>query len=207
MKGFLKLLLLSTFISSAQAIKKDSINIEKDSVAEVSSSWYGRTMFTALTTGSDTNGETISQRITRNIEFGRSIGSVDLGLAVGEFKRMAADSSGVKYTELRVSMDACQFGIFSNEISVGAGYLFNSKTPIMMEISSTLYAQISDKFGLGFVFGNIDFVGDYNDSNKSFFGLYLRYGLMRNEGGILTNKLHLANQARRHNNRKRNKLF
>jgi hypothetical protein len=207
MKGFLKLLLLSTFISSAQAIKKDSINIEKDSVAEVSSSWYGRTMFTALTTGSDTNGQTISQRITRNIEFGRSIGSVDLGLAVGEFKRMAADSSGVKYTELRVSMDACQFGIFSNEISVGAGYLFNSKTPIMMEISSTLYAQLSDKFGLGFVFGNIDFVGDYNDSNKSFFGLYLRYGLMRNEGGILTNKLHLANQARRHNNRKRNKLF
>jgi hypothetical protein len=207
MKGFLKLLLLSTFISSAQAIKKDSINIEKDSVAEVSSSWYGRTMFTALTTGSDTNGQTISQRITRNIEFGRSIGSVDLGLAVGEFKRMAADSSGVKYTELRVSMDACQFGIFSNEISVGAGYLFNSKTPIMMEISSTLYAQISDKFGLGFVFGNIDFVGDYNDSNKSFFGLYLRYGLMRNEGGILTNKLHLANQARRHTNKKRNKLF
>lgn len=207
MKGFLKLLLLSTLISSAQAIKKDSINIEKDSVAEVSNSWYGRTMFTALTTGSDTNGQTISQRITRNIEFGRSIGSVDLGLAVGEFKRMAADSSGVKYTELRVSMDACQFGIFSNEISVGAGYLFNSKTPIMMEISSTLYAQLSDKFGLGFVFGNIDFVGDYNDSNKSFFGLYLRYGLMRNESGILTNKLHLANQARRHNNRKRNKLF
>ena len=200
MKVYLKILLLFTFISSAQEVQKDSIS-------EVKSSWYGRTMFTALTTGNDTNGETISQRITRNVEFGRSIGSVDVGLAVGEFKHMAADSSGVKYTELRVSMDACQFGIFSNEISVGAGYLFNSKTPIMMEISSTLYAQISYKFGLGFVFGNIDFVGDYNDSNKSFFGLYLRYGLMRNEGGILTNKLHLANQARRHNNRKRNKLF
>jgi len=200
MKVYLKILLLFTFISSAQEVQKDSIS-------EVKSSWYGRTMFTALTTGNDTNGETISQRITRNVEFGRSIGSVDVGLAVGEFKHMAADSSGVKYTELRVSMDACQFGIFSNEISVGAGYLFNSKTPIMMEISSTLYAQISDKFGLGFVFGNIDFVGDYNDSNKSFFGLYLRYGLMRNEGGILTNKLHLANQARRHNNRKRTKLF
>ncbi|MEY2922886.1 MAG: hypothetical protein RL108_1512 [Bacteroidota bacterium] len=200
MKVYLKILLLFTFISSAQEVQKDSIS-------EVKSSWYGRTMFTALTTGNDTNGETISQRITRNVEFGRSIGSVDVGLAVGEFNHIAADSSGVKYTELRVSMDACQFGIFSNEISVGAGYLFNSKTPIMMEISSTLYAQISDKFGLGFVFGNIDFVGDYNDSNKSFFGLYLRYGLMRNEGGILTNKLHLANQARRHNNRKRNKLF
>ncbi|MEO0037899.1 MAG: hypothetical protein RIQ59_1110 [Bacteroidota bacterium] len=207
MKIYLKILLLTSFIGNAQSIVKDSSATEKDSIAEVKSSWYGRTMFTALTTGSDTKGENISQRMTRNIEFGRSIGSVDIGLALGEFKHMAADSSGVKYSELRVSMDACQYGIFSNEISVGAGYVFNSKTPVMMEISSTLYAQVSDKFGIGFVFGNIDFVGDNEDSNKSFFGLYLRYGLIRNEGGILTNKLHLANQARRHNNRKRTKIF
>ena len=207
MKVYLKILLLTSFIGNAQSIVKDSSATEKDSIAEVKSSWYGRTMFTALTTGSDTKGENISQRMTRNIEFGRSIGSVDIGLALGEFKHMAADSSGVKYSELRVSMDACQYGIFSNEISVGAGYVFNSKTPVMMEISSTLYAQVSDKFGIGFVFGNIDFVGDNEDSNKSFFGLYLRYGLIRNEGGILTNKLHLANQARRHNNRKRTKIF
>jgi hypothetical protein len=207
MKIYLKILLLTSFIGNAQSIVKDSSATEKDSIAEVKSSWYGRTMFTALTTGSDTKGENLSQRMTRNIEFGRSIGSVDIGLALGEFKHMAADSSGVKYSELRVSMDACQYGIFSNEISVGAGYVFNSKTPVMMEISSTLYAQVSDKFGIGFVFGNIDFVGDNEDSNKSFFGLYLRYGLIRNEGGILTNKLHLANQARRHNNRKRTKLF
>jgi hypothetical protein len=200
MKVYLKILLLFTFISSAQEVQKDSIS-------EVKSSWYGRTMFTALTTGNDTNGETISQRITRNVEFGRSIGSVDVGLAVGEFNHIAADSSGVKYTELRVSMDACQFGIFSNEISVGAGYMFNSKTPVMMEISSTLYAQVTDKFGVGFVFGNIDFVGNYDDSNKSFFGLYLRYGLIRNEGGILTNKLHAINHIRNHKNRKRNKIF
>ena len=207
MKFYLKLLFLTSFMSNAQTILKDSITSENDSISEVKSSLYGRSMFTALTTGSDTKGETLSQRITRNVEFGRSIGSVDIGLAIGEFKHMAADSSTVKYSELRVSMDACQFGIFSNEISLGAGYVFNSKTPVMMEISSTLYAQISDKFGVGFVFGNIDFVGNYEDSNKSFFGLYMRYGLIRNEGGILTNKLHLANQARRHNNRKRNKLF
>lgn len=207
MKIYLNILLLISFISNAQININERISTEKDSVTEVKSSWYGRTMFTALTTGSDTNGENLTQRMTRNIEFGRSIGSVDVGLALGEFKHMAADSCGVKYSELRVSMDACQYGIFSNEISVGAGYVFNSKTPVMMEISSTLYAQVSDKFGIGFVFGNIDFVGDNEDSNKSFFGLYLRYGLIRNEGGILTNKLHLANQARRHNNRKRTKLF
>jgi hypothetical protein len=207
MKHLIKIIFFLSIYCNGQAVK-DTITIDdKDTLVGVKSSWYGRVLLTSLTTGSDTMGETLSQRITRNVEFGRSFGSVDIGLALGEFKHMVVDSTGIKYTELRVSMDACQFGIFSNEISIGAGYMFNSKTPIMMEISSTLYAQITDKFGFGFVFGNIDFVGNYDDSNKSFFGLYVRYGLMRNEGGILTNKLHVVNHVKNHNNRKRNKIF
>lgn len=206
MKHLFKIIILFSIYCNGQ-VSKDSISSINDTVVDVKSSWYGRVLLTSLTTGSDTKGETLSQRVTRNVEFGRSYGSVDIGLAFGTFKHMVVDSSSIKYTELRVSMDACQFGIFSNEISIGAGYMFNSKTPIMMEISSTLYAQVTDKFGFGFVFGNIDFVGNYDDSNKSFFGLYLRYGLMRNEGGILTNKLHAINHVRNHKNRKRNKIF
>lgn len=207
MKHIFKVLLLFSLIGHAQMSKDSIATEEKDSIVNVKSSWYARSMFSALTTGSDTKGETLSQRVTRNIEFGKSFGAVDVGLAFGEFKHMVVDSSSIKYTEFRVSMDACQFGFFSNEISVGAGYMFNSKTPVMMEISSTLYAQVTDKFGFGFVFGNTDFVGNYDDTNKSFFGLYLRYGLIRNEGGILTNKLHAVNHIRNHKNRKRNKIF
>jgi len=181
--------------------------IAKDTIVTVKSSWYGRTMFCALTTGDDTKGETLSQRITRNIEIGKSFGSVDIGVALGEYKHMVADSARVTYSALRLSLDACQFGIFSNEISIGAGYIFNSKTPVMMEISSTLYAQISDKFGLGFVYGNVDFVGNYTDMNKSFFGLYLRYGLIRDEGGILNRKLHVISHTKNHLVRKRTKLL
>jgi hypothetical protein len=181
--------------------------VVKDTVIDVKSSWYGRSMFVGLSTGSDTKGETLSQRITRNFEVGRSFGSVDVGIALGEFKHMLVDSSSVKYTALRVSMDACQYGIFSNEISVGAGYVFNSKTPVLMEISSTLFAQVEEHWGVGFVFGNIDFVGDHNDMNKSFFGLYFRYGLMRNEGGILTNKLRVIENGRKHTNRRRKSIF
>ena len=155
MKHLLKIIVFFSIYCNGQAVKDTLTTEEKDSVVDVKSSWYGRSMFTALTTGSDAKGETLSQRITRNVEFGRSFGSVDVGLAFGEFKHMVVDSSSIKYTELRVSMDACQFGIFSNEISIGAGYMFNSKTPVMMEISSTLYAQVTDKFGFGFVFGDM----------------------------------------------------
>lgn len=206
MKSIYYLLLLLSLNTLAQA-EKDSIPTTKDSIVDVSSSWYGRSMFASLTTGSDTKGETLSQRMVRNIEFGRSFGSVDVGVALGDFRHMVVDSTSARFAELRVTMDACQFGIFSNEIAVGAGAVFNSKTPVMMEISSTLFAQLEEHWGLGFVFGNIDFVGDHNDMNKSFFGLYFRYGLMRNEGGILTNKLRVVENSRRHSNRRKKTLF
>lgn len=177
--------------------------IEKDSTFTQKSSWYGRSMLIALTTGGDAKGETLSQRITRNIEFGRSFDCIDIGIALGEFKHMNVDSSSVRYLESRFTLDAFQMGRFSNEISVGTGYIFNSKTPVMLEISSTLFAQIGNRWGAGFVFGNIDFIGNYNDMNKSFFGLYLRWGLQRTEGGILTNHIRILHNVKKHSNRKK----
>lgn len=210
----LSFLSLTSTFSQVQTATNDTTDnttvnnpIEKDSIVDVKSSWYGRSTFVSLTTGTDTKGEILSQRMMRNVEFGKSFGSVDIGLSLGQFKHMANDNGAVPFSELRVTMDACQFGIFSNEIAVGAGYLFNSKTPVMMEISSTLFAQVHEHWGLGFVFGNIDFVGNYFDSNKNFFGLFVRYGLLRNEGGILTNKLRVIENSRKHSNRRRKIIF
>ena len=188
-------------------IDKDSISIKKDSTVTLKSSCYARTMLVALTTGSDTKGETLSQRITRNVEFGRSFDCLDVGLAFGEFRHMIPDSSSTTYIESRFTLDAFQMGRFSNELSVGTGYLFNSKTPIMLEISSTLFAQIGNKWGAGFVFGNIDFIGDSDDMNKSFFGIYLRCGLERTEGGFLTNHVRMLHNTRKHRNKKIRGLF
>lgn len=196
---FYLLLLLIPFYSFSQ--------VDNDSIINMKSSWYARSMFVSLTTGSDTKGETISERMCQNIEIGKSFESLDFGLSVGQFRHMATDSSSVKFTEFRVNLDAFQSGRFSNEISLGTGYVFNSKTPIMLEISSTLFAQIGDQWGVGFVFGNIDFVGNYNDLNKSFFGLYLRYGLLRNEGGTLSTRIHNLHNVRKHQNRKIHKLI
>lgn len=194
MKKLLILLLLSTSCFS---------QITQDSLVVVKNSWYARTMFISMTTGGDTNGETLSQRMTQNIEFGRSIGVIDLGLALGNFNSMISDSSSTKYAQIRINLDACQFGIFSNELSVGGGYMFDSKTPVMFEISSTIFAQIGEQWGLGVVFGNYDFIGDENSLNKNFFGLYLRWGLMRNEGGVLTSRLRMIQKNKQHHNRRR----
>ncbi len=152
-----------------------------DTTERVKSSWYGRSMPASLYTGAGF----IVDKVSQNIEFGRSIGMIDVGVVYGRIN-LRADSN--QYAEARVTMDASQYGIFSNEISVGVGKIFNSKTPIMLEISYTVFAQLGKKFGVGIVTGYYDFSGVRDDISKNFYGLFLRYGLQRSENGALLNR-------------------
>lgn len=202
--------------------KIDTSSGNKDSIinTKVKSSWYARSMFVSLMSAGQP-GEKLSERITQNIEFGKSIGMVDIGLAIGKAKLInytsdsyLVDSNIITqyqdhnenklYIQGRLTMDACQYGIFSNEISVGAGYTFSKIMPVMLEISSTIFAQIGDNWGLGIVIGTYNFTGDNDDLNKSFTGLFLRYGLIRDDGGILLSRTRVvrAKQSKTHHNKK-----
>jgi hypothetical protein len=157
---------------------------------KVKSSWYARSMPVSLYTGAGF----INDKISQNIEVGRSIGVVDVGLVYGRINQRA-DSN--KYVEARVTMDASQYGIFSNEISIGVGRVFNEKIPIMLEISYTVFAQVGKHFGVGIVTGYYDFSGVSNDVSKDFYGLFFRYGLQRTESGtLLSRRNHHAHHRR-----------
>ncbi len=59
----------------------------------------------------------------------------------------------------------------------------------MLEYSYTILYQIYNKLGIGIITGTYDFSGPVNDINKNFFGVLIRYGLLRNtNGGLLFNK-------------------
>jgi hypothetical protein len=154
---------------------------QTDSIVKVKSSWYGRSMPVSLYTGAGL----MIDKVSSNIEFGRSFGVIDVGIVAGQMNQRA-DSN--KYAEARVTMDASQYGRFSNEISIGVGRVFNSRTPIMLEISYTVFAQIYKKWGIGIITGYYDFSGDNSDVSKTFYGLFIRYGLQRSEQGGLINR-------------------
>jgi hypothetical protein len=194
----------------------DTLSVETDTIVskKVTSSWYARSMFVSLLSANTSQtDETIKTRFSQNIEFGKSFGMVDLGISIGY--AASIDSIPNNHTDLKtvqsqyilgkLSMDACQYGIFSNEITIGGGYMFNKTTPIMLEISSTIFAQIGENWGLGVVYGNYNFTGDKNDLNKTFTGLFLRYGLIRDDGGILLSRTRVVrgkrpNRSRTHHN-------
>jgi len=145
------------------------------------SSWYFRSMPFSFYS----NAGKFEDRVSQNIEFGRSFEVLDLGLAYG---RNSLRPDSTSYLQARITMDACQYGIFSNEVSVGVGKIFNSTTPMIFEYSTTILAQVSKKIGIGVIVGNYDFTGEVNDHSKQFFGLFLRIGLMRNEDGFLVKR-------------------
>ncbi len=150
----------------------------KDSVGIVKHSFYVRTMPLAVYAGAGF----MADRITQNIEVGKSIGVIDIGLAVG---RTSLRPDTTTFLQARVTMDACQYGIFSNELAIGGGYVFNSSTPLMLELSSTIFAQLGKNWGVGLIGGFTDLSGDYNDSFRNYWGVFFRYGLLRSETGVL----------------------
>lgn len=169
MKYLIYLLLTLSLITKAQRL--DTLK----------SSWYGRVMPYGIYTG---YGKMIDRQFY-NVEFGRTIGIMDFGIAVGKISQRPDSTT---FVEGKITMDACQIGLFSNEFTIGVGHVFKSETPIMLEASSTIFAQLGKYWGVGIVTGYNDYSGETYSVGKSYFGLYLRFGLLRNEGGFLMNR-------------------
>lgn len=133
---------------------------------------------TSLQFGSNIKtGSPILGRLIQNVEVGYAMGILDMGIAIGKIQKDW-------YVESRFSIDGFQVGNFSNEYTIGIGYVNNS-SPLMLEATSTIMVQASPHVGVGLVTGYIDFAGNVEDISRTYFGIYLRYGLLRLSDGTL----------------------
>lgn len=138
--------------------------------------WYARSVPFSIYTGA---GKT-SDRVAQNIEIGKTFDVIDLGVAFG---RNSLRPDTTLFLEGRVTMDVANYGIFANEMAIGAGRVFDSKGSLMLELTYNIFAQIAPKFGFGITTGYYDFSNDSFDSSKTFYGFILRYGLQRTDSG------------------------
>ncbi|MCF0054964.1 hypothetical protein [Dyadobacter sp. CY356] len=140
---------------------------------------YARLMPFAIYTGPGIT----TDRIAQMIEVGKTFNVVDVGIAFGR-NSLRPDTS--LFLEGKVTMDVGNIGIFANEMTIGAGRVFDNKGSLMLELSYNLFAQLSKNFGVGLTTGYYDFSNQTYGSSKSFFGVFIRYGLQRSDsGGIL----------------------
>lgn len=166
------ILIIFLFVSTSvfSQVKFDSINLKN--------SWYGRVMPIGLYTGQ----RSYEEKFPQNIEIGKSIGGVDVGLAYGRINQRISNSN---FIEARATIVMTQVGPFSNEYTLGVGHIFSQKTPVLLEIATTIFAQIGDNWGYGIMVGNYDISGSSYGINKNYFALFVRVGLLRSAGGIL----------------------
>lgn len=141
-------------------------------------SLYGRMMPLSVYSGAGY----LQDKIAQSMEIGISHGVIDAGLCVGSYTQRRDTTT---FVEFKITMDASQYGIYSNEFSLGIGHVFNSKTPIMLEASYTIMAQVTNNLGIGISTGYYDFAGTTYDLSKNYYGLFLRYGLIRDMNGRL----------------------
>jgi hypothetical protein len=135
-----------------------------------------------------TGADYLKDKISQNIELGKSFGIMDVGVALGRNAlRRDTAHNGTTYMEAKVSMTIAQYGIFSNEMVVGAGYVFNAENFLMLELSYTIYGQFWKRLGMGITTGFYDFSGNTTDNSRNTFGLFFRYGLSRPDANTLLN--------------------
>lgn len=141
---------------------------------------FVRTMPFAIYTGAGSPRD----RIAQTIEIGKSFNVLDLGIAFG---RNSLRPDTTLFVEGRVTMDVANYGIFANEMTIGAGRVFDKSGSLMLELTYNIMAQIAPRVGIGLTTGYYDFSNEQNDSSKTFYGIFLRFGLMRTDsGGLLT---------------------
>jgi hypothetical protein len=167
-----------------------SVSFAQDTSKVVQNSWYIRAMPLSIGTSTIYSGTGVSipgnnlirDRVTQNIEAGISTSIMDIGLAYG---RLNFRQDTTAYLEARFTLVTCQIQKFSNEFTIGMGYGFAGKYPIMLEAATTMLLQVSKKAGVGLITGYMDFAGNAGDYSKNFYGLFVRIGLARSETGSL----------------------
>lgn len=142
--------------------------------------WYIRVAPFSIYTGAGKSRD----RIAQAVEIGKSFNVIDLGVAVG---RSSLRPDSTLFLEGRVTMDVANYGIFANEMTIGAGRLFDKPGSLMLELTYSIIAQVAPRLGLGLTTGYYDFSSETTDASKTFYGVYLRWGLTRTDSGGLLN--------------------
>ncbi|GAB3891129.1 hypothetical protein [Spirosoma agri] len=140
--------------------------------------WYVRSTPFLVYTGAGKSRD----RIGQSIEIGKTFNVIDLGIAFGR-NTLRPDST--LFLEGRVTMDVANYGVFANEMTIGAGRVFDQQGSLMLELTYNIIAQIAPRLAIGLTTGYYDFSNETTDSSKTFYGICIRYGLLRTDSGSL----------------------
>jgi len=119
-----------------------------------------------------------AKRFSPSVEFGRTYGIFDIGLATGRLNSLANRDTS-RYIEIRPTINVFSKGRFAESICLGAGYVFSAKQGLMSEICNGINFNVSTTFAIAMLQGYMFFDGTNSSRSTQYIGINLTYNFLK----------------------------
>ena len=120
-----------------------------------------------------------AKRFSPSVEFGRTYGIFDIGIATGFLNILKGASDTAHYLELRPTINIFSKGRFAESLCLGAGGVFGAKQALMSEICNGINFNISPNVAIAMLQGYIFLDGTNSSRSTQYFGINFTYNFLK----------------------------
>jgi len=123
-----------------------------------------------------------TKRFAPSVEFGRTYGIFDIGLAAGRLNSTKSASDTSFFIEIRPTINIFSKGRFSEALCLGAGWVVNARDGLVTEICNSINFNVSENVAIAVVQGYYFFDGANDNRSTQYMGINVTYNFLKNHG-------------------------
>jgi hypothetical protein len=120
-----------------------------------------------------------AKRFSPSVEFGRTYGIFDIGLATGRLNSIGSGGDTTRFIEFRPTINIFSKGRFAEALCLGGGYVFKAKQGLMTEICNSINFNISEVWAVAVLQGYYYFDGTNNSRGTQYMGFNVTYNFLQ----------------------------
>ncbi|MDB4900912.1 MAG: hypothetical protein JWQ63_193 [Mucilaginibacter sp.] len=120
-----------------------------------------------------------AKRFAPSVEYGKTFGIFDIGLATGKLNSFSAGSDTTRFLEFRPTINIFSKGRFAEGLCLGGGYVFKAKQGLMTEICNSINFNISEIWAFAVVQGYYFFDGTNSSRSAQYMGFNVTYNFLK----------------------------
>jgi hypothetical protein len=129
-----------------------------------------------------------AKRFSPSVEFGRTYGIFDIGLATGRLNSISKGGDTTRFVEFRPTINIFSKGRFAEALCLGGGYVFKAKQGLMTEVCNSINFNITEIWAIAVVQGYYYFDGTNNSRGTQYMGFNLTYNFFKKHGVNINRK-------------------
>lgn len=120
-----------------------------------------------------------AKRFSPSVEFGRTYGIFDIGLATGRLNSINSGGDTTRFVEFRPTINVFSKGRFAEALCLGGGYVFKAKQGLMTEVCNSINFNITEIWAVAVVQGYYYFDGTNNSRATQYMGFNVTYNFLQ----------------------------